>query len=212
MDRAYAASEEFRLVLQLSRMKHDAAGIRQELSGVLVAAEAAESAGGLPEEGTAARVAALRRKLSSAEVEVAQTQAAFDRAHAHLLSLPVEVETQEFRPPAFYATMPPRPDASRLRQLDTRTQAKVERLQNKVTELEWELFRMRCNEDDLKWELEEAAVAVKAAKRAGREPDKRVTERIIAREFVLGIAESETERMEEELKDKILYIRSLMYY
>ena len=99
MDRVYATSEEFRLVLQLSRMKCDAAGIRQELSGVLVAAEAAESAGGLPEEGTAARVAALRRKLSSAEVEVAQTQAAFDRAHAHLLSLPVEVETQEFRPP-----------------------------------------------------------------------------------------------------------------
>lgn len=115
MDRVYATSEEFRLVLQLSRMKCDAAGIRQELSGVLVAAEAAESAGGLPEEGTAARVAALRRRLSGAELEIAETKAAVERAHAHLLSLPMDVEMRKFRLPAFYATMPPRPAASRLR-------------------------------------------------------------------------------------------------
>ena len=81
-----------------------------------------------------------------------------------------------------------------------------------MLELERELFHMRCNEDDLKWELEEAVVAVKAAKRAGREPEERVTERIIAREFASGLVESETEQMEETLKNKILYIRSLMYY
>lgn len=198
--------------MQLVRMKRDAAGLRQELSGVLAAAEAAESAGEMPEEGAAARVAALRHKLSGAELEVAQTQAVFDRAHAHRLSLPLGVETAKFRFPAFYATMPPRPADSRLRQLDPRTQAKVGRLQNKVSELENELFRLRCNEDEFKWELEEAAVAVKAAKRAGREPDERLAQRIIVREFALGVIESETEWMEEELKDKILYIRSLMYY